>query len=158
MTIEGVLGRASFLPVALLVGATLAGCGAQTGPVTDQFDLPGDWIQLAPDVAARSLSLQPGEVGMRLYADGKAEVYDLPTGAEKKVDHYVCFDRSGETYSGDATWTASDTGVLRVKYSDDETVFWGDVGKFGSMDWTELVLADCDEAGRTRFGGPGRSK
>lgn len=146
------------IAISTILIIALTGCGAQTRPVTDQFDLPGDWIQSASDVMRGDQEISSNEVGMRLEANGTAEVWNLPTGVEKKTDTYVCFARSGETYSGGATWSASDSGVLRIKYDSDETIFWGDPGKFGSMDWRNLVLADCEESGQANFRGPSRHK
>lgn len=68
------------------------------------------------------------------------------------------FRAISRSVSGGATWSASDSGVLRIKYDSGETVFWGDPGKFGSMDWHNLVLADCEEPGQMEFRGPARHK
>ncbi len=138
----------------LLLGCSLVtGCASETSALTDKVDLPGLWLQQDPDVLRSFRTLQPGDVGMELHEDGTAQAFNLPAGKGRKVDSYWCFDRSGETYSGDATWSATEGGLLKIEY-DQETFFWADNGFMRSLDWINLTLADCDSSRQIPFSGP----
>jgi hypothetical protein len=93
--------------------------------------------------------------GFELHADGTALVWNFPGGQARRVDDYVCFDRSGVTFTGEATWETTSTGLLTLTH-DETTVLWADPGFMGSLDWVTLTLADCDETGRSAFGGDSR--
>lgn len=62
------------------------------------------------------------------------------------------FDRSGDRYTGDATWETTSGGLLTLTHAE-TTVLWADPGLMGSFDWVTLFLADCDEAGRSAYNG-----
>lgn len=137
----------------LLCCSLVSGCASGTSALTDKVDLPGLWLSEDPDVLPSSRTLQPGGVGMELHEDGTAQAFNLPAGKGRKVDSYWCFDRSGDTYSGDATWSATEGGLLKIEYGE-ETFFWADNGFMRSLDWGNLTLADCDAAGQAPFSGP----
>lgn len=89
---------------------------------------------------------------MRLHPDGSAEVENLPVGREETIDGHSCFVASGDTYSGDATWSATDGGLLRLGH-DNLTLFWAEPGRLGVVDWHELTLADCEKSAQITFTG-----
>ncbi|CAN3702710.1 hypothetical protein MMX123_02740 [Microbacterium sp. MM2322] len=131
----------------------IAGCASETSVLTDKVDLPGLWLQADPDVLRSFRTLEPEDVGTELHENGTAQAFNLPAGKGRKVDSYWCFDRSGETYPGDATWSATEGGLLTIEYGE-ETFFWADNGFMRSLDWVNLTLADCDAAGQAPFSGP----
>lgn len=86
-----------------------------------------------------------------LEKDGIAEVWNVPQGEVGDSDA-PCITRSEGLYSGDATWQVTGDGVLQLTFG--ETVmFWADRGFGGSVDWTDLTLADCAELGRDTYSG-----
>ena len=147
----------SGLAVALVVTSVLltAGCARvwSPEPVEKQVKLPGIWTAIR-----ESYTDTPPADGklplISLRADGTAQVADLPMGTLGKRDSYMCFTPFEDPYTGPATWEAQDGGLLRVKHGKMTTVFWADNGKFGSLDWVSIYLAECGHDPMIGFAGP----
>jgi hypothetical protein len=146
-------GGVGFVACLIICSAVLSGCSSEgTALPSSRIELPSTWLEEKSDTPRASRSLSSDEVGMRLYPDGSAEVANLPVGREGNVDGYSCFIASGATYSGEATWSATDGGLLRLSH-DNATLFWADSGRLGAVDWHELTLADCDKNNQSVYTG-----
>jgi hypothetical protein len=145
--------RRQLIAVTILAVLTtgLAACSGVwgTGQIADKVELPATWIFNDPDVG-EGAEPDDSTPSMQLNADGSATVTNLPSGDIVDQDDYVCFEPSGDTYSGTATWAAQDGGLLKLEHGD-TTLFWAGPGYMGSLDWFQLTLADCDESGRASF-------
>lgn len=139
------------MTIAMLVGlcSGIAGCASPTSAISDQIDLPARWT--AGSELGTSGNREDTS-GFELHADGTAELWNMPGGIARVVDSYKCLDRSASTYTGPATWRATDSGLLEISH-DEEVVLWADAGFIGSFDWISLTLADCDDEHRTKYNG-----
>ncbi|WP_162239418.1 hypothetical protein [Microbacterium sp. Leaf179] len=129
---------AAIASATLLLTIGLAACG---GRETESRPQPpaawdGDRIDIdASETEPRmSLMISPG---------GSAKLTNVPEGQWVRTDSGICWDDTGEVYSGAATWDwFSETGI-EVKFEDSVVIFWAWPGKFGSYDWSEFKMVNC---------------
>lgn len=132
--------------------ALLSGCSSPVDEVAQQIDLPAVWTITPEFYEGPDKGIAEAQSGFELREDGTAELKNMPVGTSRVVDSYKCFDPSGSTYSGEASWKATSSGLLELS-SDGETVMWADQDHFGSFDWVPLSLADCNNLNKIFYGG-----
>lgn len=82
-------------------------------------------------------------MSLRILPNGKAELVNVPGGQWTRTDVGICWDETGEVYSGPATWTYFGEQGIEVEFDGSDVIFWAWPGKFGSFDWAELRMFNC---------------
>lgn len=132
---KSLLSWARGIPIAA-VALLLAGCGAVPKPAHPDFDLPVQWGT---------------ETSILLRADGTAALEDVPHGQWVQTGEGICWDATGETFTGEATWSVYSPQGVELFFEDSDVIVWAAPGKFGSWGWNELKMVTCGEAETIRL-------
>lgn len=82
-------------------------------------------------------------MSLTISPEGVAELSNAPEGQWVQTDSGICWEDTGDLYSGQATWTWFKESGIEVKFEDSAVVFWAWPGKFGSYDWSEFKMVNC---------------
>lgn len=114
----------------------LTGCGPE-------FTTPIAWGESSQFVSS---TYTEDRIGVELYEGGRGYVSNMPQGkASKTSKGNHCVDLSTDArYTGDIRWKATGENTFEVNFADSRYVVSGDIGKFGSQNWTLLQFSPCD--------------
>lgn len=131
----------------LVAGLALAAAGCTPAGDGVDFRAPIVWSGGHSSGSGES-AVERAETEVALEADGVATVRELPTGISVQWDGAWCLEvGTAPSYSGEATWRVVDR-MLELTWAGSTLRLGQAGGGFGSQDWTELVLVECDSGER----------